>query len=105
MDANALGLFLMVALLPPLERFLGGRFSRVLGEISFPLYLVQFAVLITLTSWLIVRCVDPVQPARATLYAIAAVSAAANLALAYGFARVERRALRVANAAVAKLFE
>ncbi len=104
MDANALGLFLLVALLPPLERFLGGRLSRFLGEISFPLYLVQFAVLITLTSWLIVLFVDPMQPARATLYAIAAVSAAASLLLAYGFAHVERRALRVANAAVAKLF-
>jgi peptidoglycan/LPS O-acetylase OafA/YrhL len=102
--ANALGLFLLVALLPPLERFLGGRLSRFLGEISFPLYLVQFAVLITLTSWLVVRFVDPAHPARVTLYAIAAAFATASLLLAYGFAQVERRALRIANAAVAKLF-
>jgi peptidoglycan/LPS O-acetylase OafA/YrhL len=102
--ANAFGLFLLVALLPRLERFLGGRLSRLLGEISFPLYLVQFAVLITLTSWLVVWLVDPVQPARITLYAIAAAFAAASLLLAYGFAQVERRALRVANAVVAKLF-
>jgi hypothetical protein len=61
-------------------------------------------VLITLTSWLVVWLVDPVQPARITLYAIAAAFAAASLLLAYGFAQVERRALRVANAVVAKLF-
>jgi peptidoglycan/LPS O-acetylase OafA/YrhL len=104
MYANAFGLFLLVALLPPLERFLGGRVSRFLGEISFPLYLVQFAVLITLTSWLIVWFVDPGHPTRIALYAIAVVSVGASLLLAYGFARVERRALRVANTAVARLF-
>lgn len=103
MNANAFGLFLLVALLPGLARALGGRLSRWLGAISFPLYLVQFAVLITLTSWLAVWLVDPARPARAVLYGIALVAIAASLLLAWGFAQVERQALRLANAAVARL--
>lgn len=99
-DANAAGLFLLVGLLPRLEQFMSGRLSRFLGVISFPLYLVQFAVLITVTSWLSVWLVDPAHPARGTLYGIVAASAGASLLLAYGFSFAERHALRATNAAL-----
>jgi len=104
LDANALGLFLLVPLLPPLGRFLGNRVSRFLGDISFPLYLVQFVVLITLTSWLAVALVDPQLPSRPVLYGIAAAGVAASLLLAWGFSVVERQALRLSNRAVAWAF-
>jgi peptidoglycan/LPS O-acetylase OafA/YrhL len=102
-DANALGLFLLVWLVPGFARFMGGRLSGWLGKISFPLYLVQFAVLITLTAQLSVWLVDPARPARAVLYGIAAATVAASLVLAYGFGAVERRALRGVYAALARL--
>lgn len=102
-DANALGLFLLVWLVPGFGRFMSGRLSGWLGQISFPLYLVQFAVLITLTARLAVWLVDPARPARAVLYGIAAATVFVSLVLAYGFAEVERRALRVANRALSRL--
>jgi peptidoglycan/LPS O-acetylase OafA/YrhL len=35
--------------------FLGNGLSRVLGNLSFPLYLVHFLVLVSLSSWLLLR--------------------------------------------------
>lgn len=39
----------------PMCSFFSSRLSRFLGSISFPLYLMQFPVFISLTSWMIVR--------------------------------------------------
>lgn len=36
-----------------IRNFLRGRFSTWLGDISFPVYLVQFALIISLESWLV----------------------------------------------------
>jgi hypothetical protein len=47
--------------------------------------------------------VNPAQPGRPALYGLAAAAIAASLLLAWGFARVERQALRRANAGVAWL--
>ncbi len=69
--------------------------SRFLGEISFPLYLVQFPVIISLMSWLLVRASDQAsgfEPFR--LIWIATATVAASVALASIFRYLERIALR-----------
>ncbi|HYM03350.1 MAG TPA: acyltransferase [Stellaceae bacterium] len=86
-----------------LDRFFMSRLSKFLGRLSFPLYLVQFPVLISVTSGLIVRFVDPAHPDRAILYGIATLSVIVAIALAWAFARCERFLLRHANALVTRL--
>lgn len=102
MYASALALLFVVMASRRLEAFFCCGLSRFLGTISFPLYLTQFAVLITLTSGLVVRFVDPAHPDRLTLYCIAGASIIASILLAWIFAGLERRALRWPNRLVAK---
>ena len=102
MYASALALLFVVMASRRLEAFFCCGLSRFLGTISFPLYLTQFAVLITLTSGLVIRFVDPAHPDRLTLYGIAAASITASILLAWLFAGVERRVLRWPNRLIAK---
>jgi peptidoglycan/LPS O-acetylase OafA/YrhL len=102
MYANALALLYIVMASRRLESFFCCGLSRFLGHISFPLYLTQFAVLISLTSGLVISCVDPAHPDRLTLYGIAAVSILASILLAWAFAGVERQVLRWPNRLIAK---
>jgi peptidoglycan/LPS O-acetylase OafA/YrhL len=102
MYGNALALLCLIMASRRLESFFCCGLSRFLGYISFPLYLVQFAVLISLTSGLVIRFVDPAHPDRLVLYAISAVSIIASILLAWLFAGLERRMLRWPNRLVAK---
>lgn len=72
------------------RRFFAGRLSRVLGEISFPLYLVHFQVLISLTSWLILqgKVTD-----QSHLVAIGLTSVVASVVVAVLFRMIEKPAL------------
>ena len=73
----------------PLRRFFGTPLSLRLGQLSFPLYLVQFVVLISLTSRLIVA-VDALGWLNLPgAFVIAALSLAATLWLAQAFLPVE----------------
>lgn len=65
--------------------------SRLLGEISFPLYLIHFAVLVSYTSWWIVA-----SGTITTVLAIeiAAISAFLSVVAAIAFRQVEKLALR-----------
>lgn len=83
------GIFVAARYSLPAQRFLSLGISQFLGRISFPLYLVQFAVIVSLSANLIV-----LTDANATLTAtsalgIAALSVAASLALAVLFLPVE----------------
>lgn len=79
-------IFLCAARSLPARAFLSAPLSAWLGRISFPVYLMQFAVIITVSAWMIVR-VDAaglLNPWTATLIAIvgtAAVLLAAQLFL------------------------
>jgi peptidoglycan/LPS O-acetylase OafA/YrhL len=75
----------------PALRFLSSSFSRYLGEISFPLYLTHFAVLVSFTSFLIVR---QGTLSTASALGITAASIVVALALASAFRVVERAVLR-----------
>lgn len=74
-----------------------GRLSRLLGRLSFPLYLIQFPVLVSLTSYAICFAA-----ARGALHgwglaAIDAISLLACLALAWAFLPVEHLTRWVGN--------
>jgi peptidoglycan/LPS O-acetylase OafA/YrhL len=75
----------------PALRILRSRFSRYLGEISFPLYLTHFAVIVSLTSFLIVR---QGSLSTASALGISAASIVAALLLASAFRAIERAVLR-----------
>lgn len=67
------------------------RLSLFLGEVSFPLYLTHLAVIVSLTSWLIVRA-GHVDAAAALEISLASVAVA--LVVAAAFRRVEKASLR-----------
>jgi peptidoglycan/LPS O-acetylase OafA/YrhL len=68
-----------VLLSPNLAQLLSGRVSQALGRLSFPLYLAQFPILVSLTSGLIVAWGAP---GAVGAIVIGLVSIAATLALA-----------------------
>jgi peptidoglycan/LPS O-acetylase OafA/YrhL len=74
--------------------FFRSRISRILGDLSFPIYLVQFPVIISLMSWLLVRASREGALSRATIFTIAIETIAATLILAKIFRLLEERVLR-----------
>jgi peptidoglycan/LPS O-acetylase OafA/YrhL len=77
-----------------LKAFFSNGLSRFLGVISFPVYLLQFQVLISLMSWLVVRQYDATAHLDpASLLSFAAITVAVTIVAAWGFSRVERVAL------------
>jgi peptidoglycan/LPS O-acetylase OafA/YrhL len=79
-----------------LKRLLQGRLSVWIGEVSFPVYLVQFAVIISLESWLVVWW-NMHHLARGWLLAIACASVFATLLTAWLFRQAERVLLRLTD--------
>jgi peptidoglycan/LPS O-acetylase OafA/YrhL len=77
-----------------LKMFFSNGLSRFLGVISFPVYLLQFQVLISLMSWLVVRQYEAkAQLDPASMLSFAAITVAVTIVAAWGFSRVERLAL------------
>ncbi len=74
-----------------------GRVSQALGAISFPLYLVHFCVLVSITSYWITSSATL---DRKTMLAIAAGSVATSLVAAAVFYQVEKRLLDLMNRVV-----
>jgi len=81
----------------PLCDVLASAPCRFLGKISFPLYLVQFAVFISFTAWAIERAAAAQMLSLPVALAIAALSVAASLAAAWLFLPVERFTHRQGN--------
>jgi peptidoglycan/LPS O-acetylase OafA/YrhL len=78
-----------------LKAFFSSHVSRFLGVISFPLYLLQFQVLISLMSWLVVRdYAAKGQFDHGALIGFACLTVAVTIAAAWGFSQVERAALK-----------
>ena len=82
--------------------FLRRPFSQFLGKISYPIYLAQFPVMISLMSWMIVRAGAGGAMAASTCAAIIAVSLVACVLLALVFVIVDRFAGRVGTFMVVK---
>ncbi|HTT06493.1 MAG TPA: acyltransferase [Steroidobacteraceae bacterium] len=87
----------------PLCAAFSGRLSRQLGRLSFPLYLIQFPVLVSVTSYAI--CFAAARGALHgwALAVIDVVSLCACLALAWAFLPVEHLTRRVGNVLAAHL--
>jgi peptidoglycan/LPS O-acetylase OafA/YrhL len=89
-----------------LKAFFSSGLSRFLGVISFPVYLLQFQVLISLMSWLVVRQYEAkVQLDDASLLSFAAITVAVTIVAAWGFSRVERLALRAIDRHVLRILK
>jgi peptidoglycan/LPS O-acetylase OafA/YrhL len=81
-------------------RFFSSGVSRFLGRISFPLYLVQFPVLVSATSWWIVDAGAGLGLRQALLIGFG--STALVMVVSVGFEWVEARLLRRANRAATR---
>jgi peptidoglycan/LPS O-acetylase OafA/YrhL len=89
-----------------LKAFFSSGLSRFLGAISFPVYLLQFQVLISLMSWLVVRQYEAkAQLDDASLLSFAAITVAVTIVAAWGFSRVERLALRAIDRHVLRILK
>jgi peptidoglycan/LPS O-acetylase OafA/YrhL len=84
-----MGIFLAVRYSLPAQRFLTLGVSQFLGRISFPLYLVQFAVIVSLSAQVIVWADGNDALTATTAMLIAAGSVIASLALATLFLPIE----------------
>ena len=74
---------------PILTGFFSNRLSRFLGKISFPLYLVHFSVIVSLTSYLIVFAQAHGGLSAGHIWEICAVSVLASLAASVLFYPIE----------------
>jgi len=88
-----------------LKTFFSNGLSRFLGVISFPVYLLQFQVLISLMSWLVVRYEAKAQLDHASLLGFAAITVAVTIVAAWGFSRVERLALSTVDRHVLRILK
>jgi peptidoglycan/LPS O-acetylase OafA/YrhL len=93
----AMAVFLLVLRSGPISRFLSLPLSQWLGRLSFPLYLIQISVIVTITSGLIVVAKTNGLLAPAMALAIALLSLAACLLGAWLMLPVERFALDFAG--------
>jgi len=84
--------------------FFSSKFSRFLGEISFPLYLVHFGVIISLTSFLTIKFSEAGILDTPHICLIILISIAASIAAAAIFRRIEISALKLVNRLPACLF-
>jgi peptidoglycan/LPS O-acetylase OafA/YrhL len=87
-----------------LKAFFSNKLSHLLGEISFPLYLVHFQVLISLMSWLIIQdytakgSID-----QSAFLGFACISVVVSVMLAWCFRLIERKLLKLADTLVLPL--
>ena len=95
--ALAIALMFAVYASPPLCAFFSGGLSRALGRISFPLYLIQFPILMSVTSWLIVQAGAGGALSLFAIWSVSLASVAACLIAAIAFAPIERVARGVGD--------
>jgi peptidoglycan/LPS O-acetylase OafA/YrhL len=95
---SALGIFLGITLLSPVQRWLTLALPRWLGRLSFSLYLVHFPVLFTVISVLFLH-LQPVMDYGAAIVLCMGAGAGVSLGLAALFARwVDGPAIRLSRA-------
>ncbi len=81
-----------------LQSLFDNRLSHLLGEMSFPIYLVHFPIIVSLQSFLVLRMFSDGVVTRPGAYLIMAATIVVSLAAAYAFRYVERFAINFSNA-------
>lgn len=82
------------------------RFARFLGTLSFPMYLAQLPVLVSLESWLVLRYYHPGAPdARSVIFACSAAGVVATVLVALVLRSLERALLPPAERQVLRLMK
>jgi peptidoglycan/LPS O-acetylase OafA/YrhL len=84
-----------------IKEFFCNKTSRFLGDISFPLYLIHFQILISLMSWLVIQ--DFLYRGRVdqvAMVSIAFITVVISVFAAWCFLIIERRILKLANSLV-----
>jgi peptidoglycan/LPS O-acetylase OafA/YrhL len=87
-----------------LRSFLRGRLSTWVGDLSFPVYLVQFAVIISFESWM-VTVWHGQRAGTAWLPLIGASSVAVTLLVAWIFRKLERALLSRVDGVVLRVLD
>ena len=77
--------------------FFSSGVSRFLGSISFPLYVLQFNILVSFTSFCILHISAKGLLGSPIVFIIPALSVALSIAVAFGFNQIESRYLRSVN--------
>ncbi len=80
-----------------LQSVFDNRLSHFLGELSFPIYLVHFPIIVSLQSFLVLRLFSDGIVTRPGAYLIMLTTIAAVLVAAFLFRYVERFAIRASN--------
>lgn len=95
---TAAGVLMILGLLgtEPARRLLASAGGRLLGRLSFPVYLFHFPLLCSLTCWLYLT-LQPVLPYGAALAVAGLASLPVLIAVAYAFARVDEAWLAQVN--------
>jgi peptidoglycan/LPS O-acetylase OafA/YrhL len=89
-----------------LKAFFSSAVSRFLGVISFPIYLLQFQVLISLMSWLVVRDYAAHRQAdHGMLLSFAAIAVVVTIVAAWLFSKAERLALKAIDGQVLRILK
>ncbi len=78
---------------PTLSRMMSAKISVWLGKISFPLYAFHFSIIVSLTSWLIVKLHSLSALNNANIYAVILASIICSLALAHFISLLEKQYL------------
>ncbi len=81
-----------------LQLVFDNRLSHFLGEMSFPIYLVHFPVIISLQSYMVLLLFPHGIVTREVAYMIIAATVCTSLFVAYCFRPVERFAIKASNA-------
>jgi len=80
-----------------LQLVFDNRFAHFLGELSFPIYLVHFPIIVSLESYLVLRLFPDGIITRGPAYFIMLITLAACLLTARAFLHVERFAIKASN--------
>ncbi len=96
----AVAILLLVFAMPGVSAFFRAPLSQTLGKISFPLYLVQFAVIVSPMSGAMVFAESHGALGRPMAYAIGIGAVALTIGAAYAFLPVERFTAKVGGALV-----
>ena len=87
-----------------LKAFFCNKLSHFLGDISFPLYLVHFQILISLMSWLVVKdYADKGLIDQNAMLRFSCIAVVVSLFVAWCFRRVEKIVLKRVDATILKI--